>query len=51
MMIYSRVSFLRSSSLDEELISVTKANISKICSLISIEISLDMRTRSKDLMF
>ena len=50
MMMYSSVSFLRSSYRDCELMSVTNAKISKICSLISMEMSLDMSTRSKALM-
>lgn len=51
MIMYSRVSFFSSSSRDCELMSVTNAKISNICSLISMEISLDMSTLSKALIF
>lgn len=51
MMTYSKVSFLSNSYRDCELMSVTNAKISNICSLISMEISLDMSTLSKALIF
>jgi len=51
MMTYSKVSFLSSSYLDCELMSVTKARISKICSFTSIPTYPHISTRSKARMF
>lgn len=51
MIIWSSVSFFSNSSLDCELISVTKANISNTCSFTSTGISVFIRTRSNALMF